>query len=94
MSQLRDRVRREMVRAISEHGLLEAGDKVMVAVSGGKDSAALLSLLSEVQKKAPFPFTVTPVILDQKQPDFQLLKKRLIKRYEITLYAMLLIVFL
>jgi tRNA 2-thiocytidine biosynthesis protein TtcA len=59
-----------MVRAISEYGLLEAGDKVMVAVSGGKDSAALLSLLTEVQRKAPFPFTVTPVILDQKQPGF------------------------
>lgn len=60
-----------MVQAISDFDLLEAGDRVLVAVSGGKDSAVLLSLLTEVQKKAPFPFTLTPVILDQKQPGFQ-----------------------
>ncbi len=70
MSQLRDRVRREMVQAISTFGLLEAGDKVLVAVSGGKDSAVMLSLLHEVQRKAPFPFSIAPVILDQKQPGF------------------------
>lgn len=71
MSQLRERVRREMVQAISEYQLLEAGDKVLVAVSGGKDSAVLLSLLTEAQRRAPFPFTLTPVILDQKQPGFR-----------------------
>jgi tRNA 2-thiocytidine biosynthesis protein TtcA len=60
-----------MVQAISEYQLLEAGDKVLVAVSGGKDSAVLLSLLTEAQRRAPFPFTLTPVILDQKQPGFR-----------------------
>ena len=71
MSQLKDRIRREMVQAISDFALLQAGDRVLVAVSGGKDSAVLLALLGEVQKKAPFPFSITPVILDQKQPGFQ-----------------------
>jgi tRNA 2-thiocytidine biosynthesis protein TtcA len=71
VSQLKDRIRREMVQAISDFALLQAGDRVLVAVSGGKDSAVLLALLGEVQKKAPFPFSLTPVILDQKQPGFQ-----------------------
>ena len=67
---LREKIRKAMVSAMDDFAMLEAGDQVMVAVSGGKDSAVLLHLLLDVQRRAPFPFTLTPVILDQKQPGF------------------------
>jgi tRNA 2-thiocytidine biosynthesis protein TtcA len=59
-----------MTRTIATHGLVEAGDHVMVAVSGGKDSYTLLDLLWEARSKAPFAFDVTAVHLDQGQPGY------------------------
>ncbi len=59
-----------MTRTISRWGLVEAGDHVMVAVSGGKDSYTLLDLLWEARRRAPFDFRVTAVHLDQAQPGY------------------------
>lgn len=69
-----DRLERRLLarvgEASAEFGLIEPNDRVMVAVSGGKDSLGLLYLLREIQKKAPFDFTIVAVNLDQKQPGF------------------------
>jgi tRNA 2-thiocytidine biosynthesis protein TtcA len=70
MSATRKLLARTMTRTIAAHGLIEAGDHVMVAVSGGKDSYTLLELLWEARRKAPFPFELTAVHLDQGQPGY------------------------
>jgi tRNA 2-thiocytidine biosynthesis protein TtcA len=70
MSAARKRLARTMTRTIAAHDLVEAGDHVMVAVSGGKDSYTLLDLLWEARSRAPFRFDVTAVHLDQGQPGY------------------------
>jgi tRNA 2-thiocytidine biosynthesis protein TtcA len=60
-----------MVSAIAEFQMLEEGDRVLVAVSGGKDSTILLLQLEEIRKRAPFSFSLHPVLLDQVQPGFE-----------------------
>jgi len=70
VSSLGDRIRRHMVEAISEYDMLADGDRVLVAVSGGKDSSVMLKLLLDIREKAPFNFDICPVIVDQKQPGF------------------------
>lgn len=64
------RLARQMTKTIARFGLLSAGDHVMVAVSGGKDSYTLLELLWHARARAPFPFDVTAVHLDQGQPGY------------------------
>ena len=68
MSQIAYKIRRKTVKALSEYNMLEEGDRVLVAVSGGIDSAVLLFTLLDIQRKAPFSFTLFPVYVNQMFP--------------------------
>ena len=69
-NKLEKKLRNRVGKAIAEYNMIEESDVVLAAISGGKDSFAMLDILISLQKAAPIKFDIIAVNLDQKQPGF------------------------
>lgn len=69
-SPLAVKIRKQIVQALNDFDMIADGDKIAIAVSGGKDSTILVALLNEIRKRSERKFTLEAMILDQKQPGF------------------------
>ena len=69
-SKLNRKIKKTVWNAINEFNMIESGDRIMVCLSGGKDSYTMLEILMQIQKASVFNFEIIAVNLDQKQPGF------------------------
>ena len=69
-NKLRKKLRRLVGKAVAEYGMIRANDRIMVCLSGGKDSYTMLDILRSLQRNAPVDFSLFVVNVDQKQPEF------------------------
>src|SRR5438046_10466350 len=70
-TELEARVAKKTTRAIADFGMIEPGDRIMVGLSGGKDSWALLRILDVLRQRAPFPFSLVAVTVDSSYKEFK-----------------------
>lgn len=70
LNKLQKRLRRQTGQAVMDFNMIEEGDRIMVCLSGGKDSYTMLEMLQHLKRVAPIKFDLVVVNLDQKQPDF------------------------